>query len=169
MEAVGLGIGVVGLVGLFSACIDCFELVQRGRYYGRDYLLLETKFANQRLRLMSWGRACGILNADSHDDNFDDEEIRASIERTLAQLFALLKDGYQLSTRYGLRQDQSPQTMLSIGAASISARMPDRFPMKTRLGQKLQELKGSVYKTQRMPRSPKKCDGPSKIDPNSLN
>jgi hypothetical protein len=46
MEAVGLAVGVVGLAGLFSACTDCFELVQRGRYHGKDYLLLETKFTN---------------------------------------------------------------------------------------------------------------------------
>ena len=67
MEAVGLGVGVVGLAGLFSACIDCFELVQRGRYHGKDFLLLETKFTNQRLRLKTWGRACGFTNAGADD------------------------------------------------------------------------------------------------------
>jgi hypothetical protein len=148
MEPIGLGIGVAGLAGLFSACIDCFELVQRGRYHGRDYLLLETKFANQSLRLKTWGRACGFLDNNSDDNTLGDEEIRDSIEMTLAHLFVLLKDGHQLSTRYGLKRDQPPQTMLSIGAMSISARMSNRFPMKTRLSLKLQELKESVYKTQ---------------------
>ena len=61
MEVAGLAIGVAGLSGLFSACVDCFELVQRGRYLGKDFLLLETKFTNQRLRLITWGRAVDSL------------------------------------------------------------------------------------------------------------
>jgi hypothetical protein len=71
-------------------------------------LLLEAKFTNQRLRLMTWGQAFGFLDADSHDDDFLDEELRAFLKATLAHLFALFKDGYQLSTRPCLRQQRDP-------------------------------------------------------------
>jgi hypothetical protein len=149
MEAVGLGIGVVGLAGLFSACIDCFELVQRGRYHGKDYLLLETKFANQRLRLITWGRACGFQNDDqAYNDQFDDE-IRASLETTLVQLITLLNDGRQLRSKYGLKHDQPPQNLLAAGSASIGALIPANLPSKTKLGQRLQDLRDSVYRTQK--------------------
>jgi hypothetical protein len=149
MEAVGLGVGVVGLAGLFSACIDCFELVQKGRYHGKDYLLLETKFANQRLRLITWGRACGFQDADQTcNDQFADE-VRASLETTLIQLITLLNDGRALRSKYGLKHDQPPQNLLAIGSASINALVPSNFPSKAKLGQRLQELKDSVYKTQK--------------------
>jgi Ras family protein A len=46
MEPIGLAVGVAGLAGLFSTCIECFNIVQRGRYLGRDYLILETKYTN---------------------------------------------------------------------------------------------------------------------------
>ncbi|KAH7408750.1 prion-inhibition and propagation-domain-containing protein [Phaeosphaeria sp. MPI-PUGE-AT-0046c] len=150
MEAVGLGIGLVGLVGLFSACIDCFELVERGRYHGRDYLLLETKFTNQRLRLRTWGQACGFTHERAHDadDICGDEEVRASLEATLAHLLALLRDGQALTTKYGLKRDQTSQGLFSVGPVKIGALVPNRL-MSGRVGQRLQELGESVYRTQK--------------------
>lgn len=150
MEAVGLGVGVVGLAGLFSACIDCFELVQRGRYHGRDFLLLETKFTNQSLRLKTWGRACGFTSAgaDDADDTFGDAQVRASIETTLAHLLTLFRDGRVLTTKYGLKRDQNSQGRLSIGPGKIGALVSDRLS-STKLGQRLQEIGESVYKTQK--------------------
>lgn len=150
MEAVGLGVGVVGLAGLFSACIDCFELVQRGRYHGKDFLLLETKFTNQRLRLKTWGRACGFTNAgaDDGDDTFGDAEVRASIETTLAHLLTLFRDGRGLTMKYGLKRDQSSQGLLTIGSGRIGAMVSDRLS-GSKLGQRLQELGETVYKTQK--------------------
>lgn len=72
MEAAGLVrvLGVAGLAGLFSSCMDCFELVQHGRYLGRDYLLVETKFENLKLRFLTWGRACGLMDEDSSESVF---------------------------------------------------------------------------------------------------
>ena len=43
MEPVGLAVGIAGLAGLFTTCIECFNIVQRGRYSGRDYEILEAK------------------------------------------------------------------------------------------------------------------------------
>lgn len=105
MEAAGLVIGAVGLAGLFTACIDCFELVQRGRYLGRNYLLLETKFTNQRLRLASWGKACGLT--DSNDDQISqlEPEVLDGLASTLSQLLELLSNGNALRNTYGLSHE----------------------------------------------------------------
>lgn len=150
MEAVGLAVGVAGLAGLFSACIDCFELVQRGRYHGRDYLLLETKFTNQRLRLRTWGRACGLTNENAEDasDILGDHELRASVENTLAHLFALFRDGRALRTKYGLKEDQPSQGLLSSGSTKIGAMVSNRLS-GGRLGHMLQELGDTVSRTQK--------------------
>jgi hypothetical protein len=37
MEPVGLAVGIAGLAGLFTTCIECFNIVQQKRYFGRDY------------------------------------------------------------------------------------------------------------------------------------
>jgi hypothetical protein len=149
MEAVGLAVGVVGLAGLFSACIDCFELVQRGRYHGKDYLLLETKFTNQRLRLTSWGRACGFLDSGSIDDQFGEEQIEAPIKATLTHLITLFTDGQALRSKYGLKDDQQAQSILALVPASFGALVPSNFSSKSRLGQKLHELRRTTYRTQK--------------------
>jgi hypothetical protein len=149
MEAVGLGVGVLGLAGLFSACIDCFELVQRGRYHGKDYLLLETKFTNQRLRLTTWGRACGFRDTGTNSNIFEDADLRQSIEATLVQLAVLFTDGQVLRSKYGLKRDLPPQDYLASGRTAVGDLLSDTFPVKTRFGQKLLEFGHSVCKTQR--------------------
>lgn len=105
MEAAGLAIGAVGLAGLFSACIDCFELVQHGQYSGSEYLLLETKFTNQRLRLASWGKACGLTDSDDDRISRLPSEVIDGLASTLSQLLELLSNGNALITTYGLRHD----------------------------------------------------------------
>lgn len=112
MEPVGLGIGVLGLAGLFTSCIDCFNLVQRGRYLGRDYLILETKYKNQRLRLLTWGQACGLTrpNDPESDDSGGsrwDENVHSAVSETLLRIRSLFQDHRALRRRYGLTMDES--------------------------------------------------------------
>lgn len=101
MEAVAL------VVGLFSTCLDCFHLVQTGRYLGRDCLILETKYSNQRLRLSAWGRACGFIDDDNDSGGCSSplqwsEEVYVAVSETLNLIATLFKDHQILSRRYGL-------------------------------------------------------------------
>jgi hypothetical protein len=36
-EAVGLALGVVSVAGLFSTCIECFDIVVAGKDFSEDY------------------------------------------------------------------------------------------------------------------------------------
>ena len=148
MEVAGLVVGVAGLSGLFTACIDCFELVQRGRYLGKDFYLLETRFSNQRLRLEAWGRACGLAGADAYDTRLDeDEDIRNSLESTLIHLLTLLRDGNKLRSRYGLCEASS------VNKKSLpwytSAPWPDPRQLGISVGRKFQELGDRIRSTQK--------------------
>lgn len=149
MEAIGLGVGVAGLAGLFSTCIDCFQLVQRGRYFGKEYLLLETKFTNQRLRLLSWGRACGFEGSDRYDERLDDEELRSRIEATLIHLIALFTDGNIIKSRYGLNQDQPQSSVLAVASAAMGTWIPRSVPSARNLGEKLYDLRRKMSQTQK--------------------
>ncbi|KAI1270386.1 prion-inhibition and propagation-domain-containing protein [Xylariaceae sp. FL1019] len=152
MEVAGLVIGVAGLAGLFKSCIDCFELVQRGRYIGKEYLLLETKFNNQRLRLVTWGRACGLTgdSYDSYDTRLDeDPEVRRSIESTLGHLLLLLRDGDGLSRSYGLRNDSSQRGPAGMVTSVSNALVKSRQKSLSTLGCKLRELESRIKSAQK--------------------
>jgi hypothetical protein len=36
-EPFGTVAGAIGIASSFTACVDCFEYVQFGRYFGRDF------------------------------------------------------------------------------------------------------------------------------------
>ncbi|GAB1316126.1 hypothetical protein MFIFM68171_06336 [Madurella fahalii] len=122
MEPAGHVVGVVGLAGLFSTCIDCFHLVRSGRYLGRDYLILETKYNNQHLRLSAWGRACGFTDAnDSGGLPLEwSDDVRSAVSETLLRIAALLQDHRALSRRYGLSR-REPNASMSVMSGALDS------------------------------------------------
>lgn len=115
MEPIGVALGIASL---FTTCVDCFELVQSGRYLGQEYHLLETKFINQRIRLVAWGKACGFTDPNGYDRQIDEnKEVHDAIESSLLHLISLLRDGDKLKRKYGLRDaDQAASGRLSPSA-----------------------------------------------------
>lgn len=93
MEPVGLAVGIVGLAGLFSTCLDVIERVDSYRDFGHDLGFLAAQFKTERLRFKQWGRALGIehgyLSKDSHPALGDPETIR-----TAAELLSLVQKVY---------------------------------------------------------------------------
>ena len=59
-EAAGLTVGVVALAGLFSNAIQCFEFIQLGRSFGKNFQISQLKLDNARLRLSRWGSSLGL-------------------------------------------------------------------------------------------------------------
>ena len=45
VDPVGATLGVLGLAGLFTVCVDCFDYIQSGRSLGKDFALLEVSEA----------------------------------------------------------------------------------------------------------------------------
>jgi len=56
-EAVGLVVGVVALAGLSITPVECFEFVQLGRTFGRDFQTSQLKLDNARLRFSRWKKS----------------------------------------------------------------------------------------------------------------
>jgi hypothetical protein len=54
MAEAGLVIGAVSFAGLFTNCVDCFEYVQLGRSFGRDYQRALLRLDIVKLRLSRW-------------------------------------------------------------------------------------------------------------------
>jgi hypothetical protein len=59
-EPFGIVAGAVGIAATFKACVDCFEYIQLGRHFGRDYQTDLLSLNCARLRLTRWGQAVNI-------------------------------------------------------------------------------------------------------------
>lgn len=93
MEPVGLGIGIAGPAGAFTACIDCFGYTQLGRQFGQVYGKCLLKLDTAKLRMSRWGVAMG-LGPEPHltpQISVSDEDLTSSISR-LVDLFPATQD-----------------------------------------------------------------------------
>ncbi|KAF3074397.1 Ankyrin-1 [Trichoderma lentiforme] len=60
MDPVGLAVGVIGLAGLFSTCLDLVKRVDSYKHFKKDEQILATQFAAYRLRFERWGKTLGL-------------------------------------------------------------------------------------------------------------
>ncbi|OHW99193.1 ankyrin repeat domain-containing protein 52 [Colletotrichum incanum] len=89
MEPVGLAVGVVGLAGLFSSCLEAVEKVDSYKNFGRDSRSLATQFDTDKHRFEQWGRAVGFKKgklSDSHHPALDDAQTLAIVHKLLASI-----------------------------------------------------------------------------------
>ncbi|KAL8988425.1 MAG: hypothetical protein Q9169_008556 [Polycauliona sp. 2 TL-2023] len=101
MEAAGLAVGVIGLTGTFTACVECFEYVQFGLEFGQDFGKCLLKMDVARLRISRWGAAMGF-NMKSHlgqQISASDAEIRVA-QSLLEQILEIFEDAERMSEQY---------------------------------------------------------------------
>src|ERR1700761_1278497 len=111
MEPVSLTLGAISLAGLFSLCIQCFDLVEIGRKTSVDYEIMVVKLSIEKRRLMIWGEAVGILRPDQdRDPLLDKPETRELVKRILDNLQRLFYEADSLKSIYGL--EKTPETHL---------------------------------------------------------
>jgi hypothetical protein len=61
-EPFGIVAGAIGIASAFTACVDCFEYVQFGRHFGRDFEISWLAPDCARLRLTRWGESVNIYD-----------------------------------------------------------------------------------------------------------
>lgn len=76
-------LGVVGLLGLFSSSVDCFQYVRIVKTFDRDYAAAQLNLDALGMRLARWGKALGIRNESTK--TIPDSHYR-HIESTLKNL-----------------------------------------------------------------------------------
>ncbi|RYC82128.1 hypothetical protein BFJ63_vAg14989 [Fusarium oxysporum f. sp. narcissi] len=86
METVGLVIGVAGLAGLFTSCVEALDKIQSYRTFGTDSHVLNTRFKAARARFERWGPGVGIeqgrLN-HAHHPALDDKAVSDAVAELL--------------------------------------------------------------------------------------
>ncbi|KAF1947399.1 small s protein [Clathrospora elynae] len=134
-ETVGLVVGVVALAGLFNNTVECFEFVQLGRTFGKNFQTSQLKLDNARLRLSRWGKSLSLDNdvqdTVSLEGRFGSASTIVHAENLLGQIVELFAEAEGVSNKYKSRtepQDGSfavynPQTDLDPAMAKLHERM----------------------------------------------
>lgn len=115
VEPVGLTVGVVALAALFSTCVECFDLLDAGRGFGKDYELLIIQLELQKTRLLNWGQSVGLLQIEGGQRpvDLDSPIFRPVVEHALNAIHLLWTDSDQLISRYGLEESKSDRLDLT--------------------------------------------------------
>ncbi|OQE37783.1 hypothetical protein PENCOP_c009G00143 [Penicillium coprophilum] len=101
-EAFGIVSGAVGIAGIFSTCMECFDYIQIGRHFGQDSQTSYLMLSGLKLRLSRWGEAVHLYT----DPQLGRPEAsRADLQLakdTLYQILVLMADSGRLSRRFRL-------------------------------------------------------------------
>ncbi|RYO99304.1 hypothetical protein DL763_001583 [Monosporascus cannonballus] len=86
MEPIGLAVGIVGLAGLFSSCLEAIEKVHSYRAFGSDSHILDAQFMAEKLCFEKWGRAVGLdqVKPGDHHHALDDPVTATAVREHLA-------------------------------------------------------------------------------------
>ncbi|RFU75207.1 ankyrin repeat domain-containing 52 [Trichoderma arundinaceum] len=109
MEPVGLVVGIIGLAGLFSTCLDLAEKIDDYKHFKSDERALAAQFVSHRLRFEKWGKALGLdqtatnLSEDRHEALTDAETLQ-----TVRKIFDIIRE--ILSDQ---RQNSSPRSAVN--------------------------------------------------------
>ncbi|KAJ9644105.1 hypothetical protein H2199_003973 [Coniosporium tulheliwenetii] len=138
MEPASLATGIIALAGLFNNAVDCFEYVQLGRKFGKDFQTSLLKLDNARLRLSRWGQSIG-LSGDLQDVQtlnqtlVSAENVKKADER-LSQILELFADAEGVSAKFKSRTKPDDATLLEQGTGA------GLDPVAASLHQKMREL-----------------------------
>jgi uncharacterized small protein (DUF1192 family) len=101
-EPFGIVAGAIGIASAFTACVDCFEYVQFGRHFGRDFQTSQLALDCARLRLTRWGESVNIYD----DPKLGRQDATATeiqlAKDVLLQILALFADTEGASKMYKL-------------------------------------------------------------------
>jgi hypothetical protein len=104
-EVAGLTLGALGVVGVFSVCVQAFDMVQIARTQDRALQILSTKLDNRKARFMIWGESLDLDKPDRPDSRLQHPVISDRICQTCNLIYNLFADSSQVRRRYGLRED----------------------------------------------------------------
>ncbi|CAG8004663.1 unnamed protein product [Penicillium salamii] len=95
MEPAGLTVGILGLVGLFSSCLDVLERFESWKDFNNDSRALSARFEADKLRFEKWGQTMGVDRknlSDHHHEILDYPRALAAVKRLLSVIRDIASD-----------------------------------------------------------------------------
>lgn len=108
-ETAGLAIGVVALAGLFNSSIECFEFVQLGRAFEKNFETAQLRLDTCELRLSRWGASVGLDKASEPagigTDAFKSNADIAKAKERLSHIIELFAEAENVSIKFKDRKE----------------------------------------------------------------
>lgn len=108
VETAGLVISAVSPTAIFTTCVDCFEYVQLGRNFGKEYQRSLLKLDIAKLRLSRW--------ADAADESRNQYQVPVGtpaeaqkVEEILGEIVACFADAERVSQRFKTKSNNSTE------------------------------------------------------------
>jgi len=101
-EAFGIVSGAVGIAAIFTTCVECFEYVQIGRYFERDYQTALLTLSLLRLRLSRWGAAIHVYEDLQLGQPTATSAALQLAKDTVFQILVLLAESAKVSKNFTL-------------------------------------------------------------------
>jgi hypothetical protein len=95
MEPIGLAIGIAGLAGLFTSCLEAVNIVQSYQTFRTDSHVLNTRFKVAKALFEQWGLRVGIEQGrllPHHHSGLDDKNTSATVMELLHIIIKVLCD-----------------------------------------------------------------------------
>lgn len=121
MESTGVTLEIAGLAGLFTTCLQLFDLVSTAKSHGSACQTLLCKLEVEQVFLLKWGEAVGIFNSqgsdyeqrnETYNKRLGDILIRRAVSNILSCLKTTLEDTNNLVAKYGLQPLRSDDEAL---------------------------------------------------------
>jgi hypothetical protein len=104
MDAVGLGLGVIGVAGQFyNTALQGYQLLETASAVGDDFGKFTWRLRTEQARLKEWGTVWNIGDEEGRQAQKISDETYRLVVITLARLTGVLLDVEQLRGRYGIR------------------------------------------------------------------
>jgi Prion-inhibition and propagation len=108
MEPTSFGLAVAGLPGVFTACTDCFDMIQLGRNFGKDYEKCLLRLEVSKARLGRWGQSVGLADGYIPRDGFNASDAeKETAMRLLSSILETFQDVDKKAKRYKPKTSES--------------------------------------------------------------
>lgn len=101
-EVFGVVAGALSVASLFNNCLDCFEFVQLGRHFGRDYERCQLRLDIARARLGRWGEAVKVNDDPRFSISSPTDKSIQLTQSILEEVALLFESARKTSKRYEL-------------------------------------------------------------------
>ncbi|RYP54563.1 hypothetical protein DL768_000623 [Monosporascus sp. mg162] len=114
MEAFSTVAGGLSVAALFNNCVNCFEYIQLGRHFGRDYERCQLKLDIAKTRLSRWGQAVAINDDPRFTTDKPEEKSSQQVQAILEEIEQLFGTLQKASKRYAIGAKQEDLELLQI-------------------------------------------------------
>jgi len=120
-KAFGIFADAVDLAGPFTSCVECFEHIQFGRNFGKDYEMSLVKLDVVQLRLSRWGVSVGLVadpieprpSTPASQTRASDAELDL-VKSFLGKIIEVFEEVQTLSIMFKTKAEKSKSTDLAL-------------------------------------------------------